>query len=59
MQRQKVLAAREVFRNRLLEAELRRQEEEEVALEAARQVELEKNAVQQPSKQAKSASKKK
>ncbi|XP_024256090.1 androglobin [Oncorhynchus tshawytscha] len=59
VQRQKVLAAREVFRNRLLEAELRRQEEEEVALEAARQVELEKNAAQQPSKQAKSASKKK
>ncbi|XP_029588828.1 androglobin isoform X2 [Salmo trutta] len=59
VQRQKVLAAREVFRNRLLEAELRRQEEEEVALEAARQLELEKNAAQQPSKQAKSASKKK
>ncbi|XP_055728098.1 androglobin isoform X3 [Salvelinus fontinalis] len=59
VQRQKVLAAREVFRNRLLEAELLRQEEEEVALEAARQVELEKNAAQQPSKQAKSASKKK
>ncbi|CAB1343257.1 unnamed protein product [Coregonus sp. 'balchen'] len=58
-QRQNVLAAREVFRNRLLEAELRRQEKEEVALEAARQVELEKNAAQQPSKQAKSAGKKK
>ncbi|KAM6954361.1 androglobin [Aplochiton taeniatus] len=57
-QRQNILSAREAFRGSLLEAELRRQAEDQ-ALEAARQAELEKSVVQQPSKAVKSAGKKK
>ncbi|KAL0967772.1 hypothetical protein UPYG_G00256710 [Umbra pygmaea] len=56
-QLQKVLVAREAFQNRLREEERRRQEED-TALEVARQAELEKNAVQQPTKLVKIAGKK-
>uniref|UniRef100_W5NGY4 Androglobin n=1 Tax=Lepisosteus oculatus TaxID=7918 RepID=W5NGY4_LEPOC len=58
--RQKILTARELYRSKLLESELRKQEED-AALEGARQAELEKNSPprQKSPKRGKSSSKKK
>uniref|UniRef100_UPI003AB0B0BB androglobin n=1 Tax=Centroberyx gerrardi TaxID=166262 RepID=UPI003AB0B0BB len=59
-QRKKALAAREAFHSRLMAAVIKKQEEEQ-ALEDARQADLEKTvaATQQPTKPARSAGKKK